>query len=686
MQIAFGRVRRKTAPTGPGSLKEEIDTSMKIPLILIRMLLIIPMCCLPTVAQDDTQIGLPEGAKARLGKGDIGQAQFSPDGSRLAISSAIGIWFYDPATGKALDLLPQIDSTSAFAFAYSPDGTRIARAINNSKVGFWDVTTKQRIGTLTKYGHKITAIAYAPDGTRIVSGNLDDAVRVWNTTTLQRIGTLRGYHTGGVTAVAYAPDGTTIATGCGWRPHNDWRDDKDNTNTVQLWDAFTGIRKAKLAGHTKRITAIAYSPDGTTIATASRDSTVRLWDADTGKHKTTLKHRQGVNAALPWNHGANAVNAIAYSPDGNTIATGAQNGKVRLWDARTERLQIQFTAHAFGVVSIAYSPDGNTIATISRDGTAELWDGQTGKHRTTITKHSRIAPLAYLPDSNTIAAGGSGGFGLWDTSTRKRKILTTIKGTPIAYSPEGNTIATKNWNDTVQLWNAKTGKRKTTLKHTNLIHMLFTDREYDISSAVFSPDGNTVVTVGEYYTHDEGTIYLWHVRTGKRKVIYEGDNYHSVVAFSPDGRTIASGDLGGKIRFWNPVTGEREVTITTQLTSGVKSLVYSPDGRTIAISKRNINVARLWDIATGENTITLTGHTGEVSAIAYSPDGRTIATGSHDRTVRLWDANTGKHKTTFTGYTRVTSILYSPDGRTIASSSPDRTVLLWEITLPPATE
>ena len=651
---------------------------MKIPLFLIRMLLIILMCCLPTLAQDYTQFGLPEGAKARLGKGAIGKVQFSPDGSRLAISSSIGIWFYDPTTGKALDLLPQTDSTSTFVFAYSPDGTTIARAMNNSKVGFWDVTTKQRIGTLTKYGHNITAIAYSPDGTRIVSGNSDNAVRIWNTMTLQRIGTLSGYHTGGVTTVAYSPDGNTIATGSGWRNNKDI--------TVQLWNAFTGKRKAKLVGHTKRITAIVYSPDGKTIATASRDSTVRLWHADTGKHKATLKHTQGFNATLPWNRYANAVYAIAYSPDSTTIATGTQNGKVRLWDARTRRLKTQFTAHASRVTSIAYSPDSTTIATASGDRTAELWDRQTGKHKTTITKYSRITLLAYLSDGNTIATGEPGGFGWRDASTGKRKTTLIVKGTPIAYSPEANTFATKNWNDTVQLWDAKTGKRKTTLKHTNLIHLLFTDREYEISSVVFSPDGNTVVTVGEYYTHDEGTIYLWHVRTGKRKIIYEGDNYHSVVAFSPDGRTIASGDLGGKIRCWNPVTGELKATITTQHTSGVKSLVYSPDGRTIAISKRNNNMVRLWDIATGENAITLTGHTGEVSAIAYSPDGRTIATGSYDRTVRLWDANTGKHKTTFTGWTPVSSLIYSPDGRTLASDNWDHTVLLWEVTPPPATE
>ena len=649
---------------------------MKISVLFIRMLLIIPVCCFPTLAQDYTQFGLPEGAKARLGKGTIGEVRFSPDGSRLAISSTIGIWFYDPATGKALDLLPQTDSTSVFLFAYSPDGTTIARAINNSSVGFWDVTTKQQIGTLTKYGRKITAIAYAPDGTRIVSGNSDGAVRVWDTTTLQRIGTLGGHYTGGVTAVAYAPDGTTIATGGGW---GGWGNNKDRT--VQLWDAFTGKRKAKLAGHTERITAIVYSPDGKTIATASRDSTVRLWHADTGKYKATLKHTQGVNAALPWSRDVNAINAIVYSPDGTTIATGTRNGKVLLWDTGTRRLKTEFTAR---VASIAYSPDSTTIATVSSDGTAALWDGQTGKRRATITEHNRITPLAYSSDGTTIATGEPGRFGVWSTSTGKRKTTLTVKGTPIAYSREANTFATENWNDTVQLWDAKTGKRKRTLKHTNVIHLLLTDREYDISSVVFSSDGDTVVTVGEYYTHDEGTIYLWHVRTGKRKVIYEGMSYSSRVAFSPDGRTIVSADIGGKIRLWNPVTGELEGTITTKHTGGIRSLVYAPDGRTIATSGRSDKIIRLWDVTTRKNNMTLTGHSGEVTAIAYSPDGGTIATGSADHTIRLWDADTGKHETTFTGWTTVTSLIYSPDGRTLASGSRDRTVLLWE--LPPVLE
>lgn len=653
---------------------------MKISVFLLRMLLIISICCLPSAAQDYTQFSLPEGAKARFGKGKLGEVRFSPDGRRLAVSSSVGIWFYDPDTGKALDLLPQTNCASTFAFAYSPDGTIIARAVNNSSVQLWNVTTKRRIGTFTKYGREITAIAYALDGTTIVSGNSDGAARVWDTTTMQRIGTLRGYHTSGVTSVTYSPDGTTIATGgstgAGWRNNED--------NTVQLWDAFTGKRKIKLTGHTKRITAIAYSPDGNTIATASWDTTVRLWDSANGKHKTTLKHTQGINALLPWERYNNAVNVIVYSPDGNTIATGTRKGKVCLWDTRTMKRKTTLTGHTSRVTSIAYSPDGNTIATASGrwhgDNTVRLWNAQTGKTKATIITHNNITLFAYSPDGNTIAIGESESFQLRDARTGKHKTTITIRGTPIAYCPEGNTIATdENWNDTVRLWNAKTGKPKATLRHTNLIHLLLTDREYDISSVVFSPDGNTLVTVGEYYTHNEGTIYLWHVRTGKRKVIHEGESYESRVVFLPDGRTIASADFGGKIRLWNLVTGELEATITSKHTGGIKSLACAPDGNTIATGGGNDNIVRLWNINTRKNNITLTGHRGAVTAIAYSPDGNTIATGSVDRTIRLWNADTGKHETTFTAYATVTSIIYSPDGRTLASRNRAGTGLLWEI-------
>ena len=359
---------------------------MKTSFFLIFTAIIVSVCCFPTAAQDYTQFGLPKGAKARLGKGTLGEVRFSPDGSRLAVSSSVGIWFYDPQTGKALDLLPQTACASTFAFAYSPDGNTVARASDDSKGQVSDVATKQRIGTLTKYGRKVTSIAYSPDGTSILSGNSDGAVRVWDAETLQRRGTLRA-HTGGVNAVVYSPDGTIIATA------GDWKD-----NTVQLWDADTGKHRATLK-HKEQVYAIAYSPDGRTIATASANRMVQLWDADTGNHKATLTGH------------TDSVTSVIYSPDGNIIVSTSRDKTVRLWDVATGRPKATLTGHTDSVTSVTYSPDGNIIATASggrhsNDNTVRLWNANTGETEAILTGHNRINAVGHPPDGDMTVSEG----------------------------------------------------------------------------------------------------------------------------------------------------------------------------------------------------------------------------------------------------------------------------------------
>jgi WD40 repeat protein len=375
------------------------------------------------------------------------------------------------------------------------------------------------------------------------------------------------------TFVIFSPDGTTYAAAAA-------------DNTVHLWDGKTGNPKITLTGHTKQVSCAAYSPDSQTIATGSYDGTIRLWDATTGTHKTTLVSSVG------------KVRSLVYSPDSNTIACSSGNGNVQLWDTQTLKLKSTLTGHTARVKSIAYAPDGNTIATASSDGTVRLWDAATGKSKAILTGYMRINAAAYSPDGKTIVTGNQDGkVHFWDVSTAALK--NTFTGDKngiifnITYSPDGKTIAVvSSYNDRVLLRDAKTGKHKATLEHFGLIDIIFVllqNREYDIGPIAYSPDGKTIVTGGDYYTVEKGTVYLWDARTGKRKrVIFKGPGAVYTVVFSKDGkRIIATGDWKNKVRVWHARTGKELTPTPADIPSGSNGLLHSPDGTTTAQVNQN---------------------------------------------------------------------------------------------------
>lgn len=669
---------------------------MKISIFLRWTIPTLFICCFSAIAQDATQFSLPEGAIARLGKGTLGRIHFSPDGSRLAVSSSIGIWFYNPQTGQELDLLTSPDSVPPFAFAYSPDGKTIATAntnqitvltgriesrlpsISGNIVQIRDVATGAKRTIINTQTQKVASIVYAPDGKTIATARTrDNTVYFWDTTTGKAKGTLERVGRGSVQAFVYAPNGNTIATAGGW-----------TDNFVQLWDAQTGNHKITLTGHAKRVNSVAYSPDGNLIASGGTDGTVRLWDVTTRKQKPILNHTSWFNFLFQWLNVP--VHSVAYSPDGNTVAAGSLDGRVRLWDTQTPKLKATLTGHTSAVDIVLYSPDGKIIATAAgeTDNTVRLWDAVTREPKVVLTGYTHINAVTYAPDGKTLATGGryrKNSLQLWNTQTMELAATftdhTNATVSSIVYSPDGQTIAAVNASDnTLRLWNAKTGEHKFTFKPVNEFSLRRTDREYDISSVAYAPDGQTIAAVGGYYKQHKGTVYLWHVQARKRKIIYEGPDYISAVAYSPDGRTIATGSWNSKIQVWHTVTGEELMTRPTKHKGGVESLAYAPDGQTLATAGGyRDDIVQLWDAITGEHKTRLMGHTKTISSVVYSPDGQTLATGSTDGTVRFWDAITGEHKATLTAHTDIVSVRYSPDGQTLATRSTDGTVLLWKI-------
>ncbi|MEV7190222.1 hypothetical protein AB0N81_00255 [Streptomyces sp. NPDC093510] len=420
--------------------------------------------------------------------------------------------------------------------------------------------------------------------------------------------------------------------------------------TSGLFAAASLPLQQRMTGHRGGVHAVAFGAGGRTVASGGQDGTVRLWNTVTGRQLKVLRGHRG------------PVSSVAFSPDGHSVVGGGEDGTVRLWNTATGSSRVMATGHRGDVGAVAFSPDGGTVAGGGRDGSVRLWSAATGEERRTttgrrgVTGHQGpVTALAFSPDGRTVASGGHDGtVRLRNVRTGGTRVTETGRHSAVesvAFSPDGRTVTGGTRDGTVRVWTVATGEERGTLA----------ERRRDAESVAFSPDRRTVLSGG----HD-GTVRLWDAATGSLRAVLAGHRGTvSAAAFSPDGGTVVSGGRDGTVRLWSVATGKERVAVPGRQ-GAVRSVAFSPDGRTVAGAARDGTV-RLWDAANGRARKTLTGHRGRVRSVAFSPDGRTVASGGDDGTVRLWDAVTGKAQGVLTGHQgAVRSVGFSPDGRTVA--------------------
>jgi WD40 repeat protein/serine/threonine protein kinase len=456
-------------------------------------------------------------------------------------------------------------------------------------------------------------------------------------------------HEGPVWSVAFSPDGSRLASG------------GDDHNLI-LSDAHTGVVRAVLKGHSQVIRSVAFSPDRSCLASASADHTVRVWDARTGE-------------PLMTGQGTEEMNAVAFSPDGSLLASAGADRVVTLRDTKSGQVKKTLKGHTEAIYGLAICPDGARLASASLDHTVRVWDLQSGEAVVVYKGHTApIISVAFSPDGSRLASAGDERFArIWDGGTGKD--LFTLAGhtqliRSVVFRPDGARIATAGQDQTVRLWDARAGQLLATLK----------GHHDDIRCVAFSADGSRLASASI-----DGRVNIWTPDTGQKALVLRGHTDHTRgVAFSPDGSRLAAAGFDGTVRVWDPGSGRLLLTLKGH-TSWVLGVAFGPGGRFLASASRDGTV-KLWDPVEGSLLRTLTGDpqsrefANALFCLAISPDGTRIAAAGADQQVWVWDASTGTVQARLAGHDRsIWGLAFSPFESRIASAGADGVAKVWDL-------
>jgi WD40 repeat protein len=528
-------------------------------------------------------------------------------------------------------------------------GQRVATASEDSTVKLWDAASGKELVTIKGHGGAVLAVAFSTterEGRSILaSGSYDDTARLWDATDGREMRRFSG-HQDTVTSVAFsAPAEKLLATG-------------SEDRTAKIWDIETGRERQQFRGHSSAVRGVALSPDGKTLATASDDGTAKLWDSGSGKEMLNISGH------------SRAVRAVAFNRDGTLLATASDDRTVKVWELPAGKLSRTLTLTS-PVQSVAFSLNGTGILTGTSDGIPRIWDRTTGKPLTPgyMGHQDAVYAVAFSRDGTQFVTGSKDRTArIWRESEYETALKAFGSGdvsqfVASSFSADGLQVITHSGESAV-IWDAATGIEKSR----------FSGHGAKLSVVALSRDGVFLATAG-----DSKLAKVWRVTDADaRPQTLDYEDWISAASFSPDGRRLAVGLRGGKVKI-SDVDSKRELSLEGHKDK-VLGIAFSPDGKHLATGSYD-DTARIWDAVTGKLLQVLTGHEGTINRVAFSPDGTQVATASDDKSAKLWDARSGNLLWTMVGHSsRVRNVYFVPSGNDllIGTTSDDQTARLWD--------
>lgn len=606
-----------------------------------------------TFAQDSTQHNLPEGAKVRLGKGAINDIQLSSDNTRLAVASSLGVWLYDLHTGSETALLTG-HTGSVIHVAFSPDGKILASSARDETIRLWNTETGESLLSLSTPPHPIH-LKFSTDGKTLISQNWNDIKRWF----------------------------------------------QNRNDTVYFWDITTGKQLNRLSPNRPKIRlgkdailplaadAFVDHTGRVTFAVGKKDGTISIHDGHTGREIRELIVRTDDSSTLPiqsprpytyknkiieelpfmrW------VDGLNFSPDGKTLVSIIDYREVRWYNALSWRggQAERWDVERDGTSRLFEGP-------MQLRGPIELWDVETGEQLTVLPEGIGVE---FLGDGKTLAIidRDHWEFTIWDVATRS-EIAKFPKGRHFRFSGDGKTLAIIN-NDGYTIWDIAT--RSEIATHNPIVEW------FEISPEHFmlSQDGTLLVTADAH-----GTVAVRETKNAKQlRLVTTGyTKPFTALAFSHDGKTLASGDSTSNLQLWDTHTGTKQNTIKAAAYK-IEGLAFATDNITLTAVNDQEDIMQ-WDITTSKQVAAHTLPNTNISistslfddntrcqlkGVVFTPNSEKLAVKnmgkgpikSLDTTIDIWDITPDKPPRRLIEFVvHWGPIAFTPDGSILASGS-----------------